>query len=439
MALAYTVAENMRNRDNNYSTPFFLSQVIGSRVVDNKDAFVGKLSDIIVNLSYTYPKVVAIVIKNEKQDTTIPISNVETATVSQKSIILKISDVELPNLITDLPENTLALRKSVLDQQIVDLNGAKVIRVNDLRMLKSGAEISVTDVDVGYRGLMRRLGVETLFEKMVFAVKPKNLSMYSNKFVSWEYVHPVMSSTQADSLKLTVPKEQFKMLNPADIADILEELDYEQRKSLINQIPDDIAAKVLSETDSETTQELIETQKDGRAADILEQMAPDKAADILGDMQEEKAQGIIDQMDREEAETVTELLEYEDNTAGGLMTTEYLSFSPNTIVVNAIQELVKASEDKDIETIYEAFIVEEGKLVGIVSLRSLMLSQGHKPLSEVMNKKPVDVTPDEKAKDVAALFSKYNLLTLPVVQETGELEGIITVDDVVEFLMRKWQ
>lgn len=429
----------MENREQNYSTPFFLSQIIGNKVFDNKDAAVGKLSDVIVNLSYTYPKVIAIIVTNEKQEHIIPVANLEPSTIYQKRIILKIAGSTFADLTKDFPENTLALKKAVLDQQIVDLNGAKVIRVNDLRMLKSGSEISVTDVDVGYRGLMRRLGVETLFEKMVFAVKPKNLSLYSNKFVSWEYVHPVLSSTQANSLKLTVPKEQFEMLNPADIADILEELDYEQRKNLINQIPDDIAAKVLSETDAETTQELMETQEEERAADILEQMAPDKAADILGDMQEEKAQDIISQMDKEEAEAVTELLEYEDNTAGGLMTTEFLSFSPTTIVVNAIQELVKASEDTDIETIYEAFIVEKGKLVGVVSLRNLMLAQGHQPLSEVMNKKPVAVTPDEKAKDVAALFSKYNLLILPVVQESGELEGIITVDDVVEFLMRKWQ
>jgi len=429
----------MENREQNYNTPFFLSQIIGNKVVDNKDAAVGKLSDIIVNLSYTYPKVIAIIVKNKEQDHIIPIANLDTATIYQNKIALKIAEEDLKGLTKDFPENTLALKKSVLDQQIVDLNGAKVIRVNDLRMLKSGNEISVTDVDVGYRGLMRRLGVETLFEKMVFAVKPKNISLYSNKFVSWEYVHPVLSSRQANSLKLTVPKEQFEMLNPADIADILEELDYEQRKSLINQIPDDIAAKVLSETDAETTQELMETQEEERAADILEQMAPDKAADILGDMQEEKAQDIISQMDKEEADAVTELLEYEDNTAGGLMTTEFLSFSPSTIVVNAIQELVKASEDTDIETIYEAFIVDNGKLVGVVSLRNLMLAQGHQPLSEVMNKKPVAVTPDEKAKDVAALFSKYNLLILPVVQESGELEGIITVDDIVEFLMRKWQ
>jgi len=429
----------MENREQNHNTPFFLSQIIGSKVFDNQEAAVGKLSDIIVNLSYTYPKVIAIIVTNEKQDHIIPVSNLESSTIYQKKISLKIAEADFAGLTKDFPENTLALKKSVLDQQIVDLNGAKVIRVNDLRMLKSGNEISVTDVDVGYRGLMRRLGVETLFEKMVFAVKPKNISLYSNKFVSWEYVHPVLSSTQADSLKLTVPKEQFEMLNPADIADILEELDYEQRKNLINQIPDDIAAKVLSETDAETTQELMETQEEERAADILEQMAPDKAADILGDMQEEKAHDIISQMDKEDADTVTELLEYEDNTAGGLMTTEFLSFSPTTIVVNAIQELVKASEDTDIETIYEAFIVDGGKLVGVVSLRNLMLAQGHQPLSDVMNKKPVAVTPDEKAKDVAALFSKYNLLILPVVQESGELEGIITVDDVVEFLMRKWQ
>ena len=429
----------MENREQNYSTPFFLSQIIGSQVFDNKDISVGKLTDLIVNLSYTYPKVIAIIVKNEKQDHIIPVANIDSATIYQKRILLKIAGADVDKLTKNFPENTLALKKSVLDQQIVDLNGAKVIRVNDLRMLKSGNEISVTDVDVGYRGLMRRLGVETLFEKMLFAVKPKNISLYSNKFVSWEYVHPVLSSTQADSLKLTVPKEQFEMLNPADIADILEELDYEQRKNLINQIPDDIAAKVLSETDAETTQELMETQKEERAADILEQMAPDKAADILGDMQEEKAQDIISQMDKEEADAVTELLEYEDNTAGGLMTTEFLSFSPATIVVNAIQELVKASYDKDIETIYEAFIVNEGKLVGVVSLRNLMLAQGHQSLSEVMNKKPIAVTPDEKAKDVAVLFSKYNLLTLPVVQQSGELEGIITVDDVVEFLMRKWQ
>lgn len=432
----------METRNNGYNAPFFFSQILGKKVLNPDRTIAGKISDFIVNVGTTYPKVIAICIKSKDEEKNIPLNQLETPSLLLRSTLLKEPFSSTQHYHIDFSDSVLALKKTVFDRQIVDLNGAKVIRVNDIRLLRSGNEISVTDVDVGYRGILRRLELENLINKIANTIKvlgPKNISIYNQMFVSWEYVHPVLPKSQHDAIKLTVPKEQFNNLNPADLADILEELDYEQRETLINQIPDHVAAKVLSETDSKTTQELLVTQKEERAADILEHMAPDKAADILGDMQEDKALGIIKQMEAEDAEAVTELLEYSDNTAGGLMTTEYLSFNPNTMVVNAIQELVKAPEE-DIETIYETFIVENNKLIGTVSLRQLLVSAGHKSLAEIMNKKPTTVTPEETAKKVAELFSKYNLLTLPVIsEENGTIEGIITVDDVVEYLTRKWQ
>ena len=432
----------METRNSGYNTPFFFSQILGKAVLDPDKTYIGEVFDLIVHAGTTYPKVIAICVKNKKEERNIPLSQIEVDSIRSDEVILKEFFETIPSDNIDLSESILALKKTVYDRQIVDLNGAKVIRVNDIRLLKSGHEISVTDVDVGYRGILRRLGVEDIvgkFADIIRFIAPKSISIYNYTFVSWEYVHPVLPKSQHDAIKLTVPKEQFKNLNPADLADIIEELDYEQRETLINQIPDDVAAKVLSETDSKTTQELLVTQNEERAADILEQMAPDKAADILGDMQEDKALGIIKQMEAEDAEAVTELLEYSDNTAGGLMTPEFISFNPNTMVVNAIQELVKAPED-DIETIYETFIVDNNKLIGTVSLRQLLVTPGHKSLSEIMNKKPTSITPGESAKKVAELFSKYNLLTLPVIaKETGEIEGIITVDDVVEYLTRNWQ
>ena len=432
----------METRINGYNAPFFFSQVLGKMALNPDRTPAGRITDLIVNVGTTYPKVIAICVKKENDEKNILLSQIEAPSLILDGIILKEFFYEIPDNQVDFSESVLTLKKAVYDRQIVDLNGAKVIRVNDIRLLKSGNEISVTDVDVGYRGILRRLGLEEFVEKIVKIIKLfglKNVSMYNQMFVSWEYVHPVLPKGQHEAIKLTVPKEQFNNLNPADLADILEELDYEQRESLINQIPDSVAAKVLSETDSKTTQELLVTQKEERAADILEHMAPDKAADILGDMQEERALGIIKQMEPEDAEAVTELLEYSDNTAGGLMTTEYISFNPNTIVVNAIQELVRAPEE-DIETIYETFVVENEKLIGTVNLRQLLISPGHKSLSDIMNKKPTTVTPDENAKKVAELFSKYNLLTLPVISEgTGNIEGVITVDDVVEYLTRNWQ
>ncbi|MEI6092849.1 MAG: CBS domain-containing protein, partial [bacterium] len=414
----------METRNNGYNAPFFFSQVLGKKVLNPDRTSAGKISDLIINVGTTYPKVIAICVKNKEEEKNISLNQIEPSSLLLKSVLLKESFPNIQHNHIDFSDNILALKKTVFDRQIVDLNGAKVIRVNDIRLLRSGNEISVTDVDVGYRGILRRLDLEKFVEKIsniIRLIGPKNISIYNQMFVSWEYVHPVLPKSQHDAIKLTVPKEQFNNLNPADLADILEELDYEQRETLINQIPDHVAAKVLSETDSKTTQELLVTQKEERAADILEHMAPDKAADILGDMQEDKALGIIKQMEAEDAEAVTELLEYSDNTAGGLMTNEYLSFNPNMMVVNAIQELIKAPEE-DIETIYETFIVENNKLVGIVNLRQLLISPGHKSLADIMNRKPKTVTPDETARKVAELFSKYNLLTLPVIaEETGTI------------------
>lgn len=429
----------MEHREPNYTASFFFSGAVGKPVIGPNRKKSGILTDIIVNTTPVYPKALAIRIKHGKKTKDIPISNIEPESLLSDQIVLRTDLKSIHSIKTELMENTLALKESVFDRQIVDFNGAKVIRVNDIRMLRTGSDINVTDVDVGYRGILRRLGLDRPLDKILHSLSPRGINIYSNKFISWEYVHPVLPQNRLDTIKLTVTKENFKKLNPSDIAAMIEELDYEQRKNLLDQIPDEVAAKVLSETDTETTQELLVVQDEERAADILEEMAPDKAADILGDMQEKKAQEIINQMETEEAETVTELLEYEDDTAGGLMTTEYLSFPPTMMAVTAVQELIKASQDKYIETVYDAFIVENSKLVGTVSLREMLISPGHRSLGEIMNKKPVIVDPEEKAKKVAELFSKYNLMTMPVVQKGGELEGIITVDDVVEFLMRKWK
>ncbi len=235
-------------------------------------------------------------------------------------------------------------------------------------------------------------------------------------------------------MTLTISRQKLPTLHPADLAQIISEVSQRERTAIFGSLDVDTAAEALHELEPRVQVDIIDDMSKERASDILERMPPDEAADVLGDMPEAKAQELINLMEKEEAEDVQELLEHEEDTAGGLMTTEYLAFPPDLTVEEAVKEL--RLEAPNVETIYYLYMLDdEERLVGVLSLKNLILATPQTRLGDIMMT-PVKTLPlDAREKDVAEFISKYNLLAAPVVDENTVMRGIVTVDDVVDFLL----
>jgi Mg2+ transporter MgtE len=316
----------------------------------------------------------------------------------------------------------------MLDKQIVDIDGAKLVRVNDLELGDVSGKLCLVAADIGLRGILRRLGVEARGEKVLSLFGYK----LQCKLIGWNYLQTVQP--RLSKLTLTISGSKVAKLHPADLAEIISEVSQKERTAIFGSLDVETAAEALHELEPRVQADILEDMTNEKASDILEQMPPDEAADVLGDLPEARAQELIQLMDKDEAEDVQELLEHEDNTAGGLMTTEFLSFTPDLTVEDAIRELRLAAPD--VETIYYLYIVdEEERPVGVLSFKNLILAKPNSMIKDIMNTPVMTVPLDADQDTVAEFISKYNLLAAPVVDENNVLKGIVTVDDVVDFLL----
>ncbi|TMD11358.1 MAG: magnesium transporter, partial [Chloroflexi bacterium] len=302
----------------------------------------------------------------------------------------------------------------VLDKQIVDLDGRRVVRVNDLQLTEVRGELLLVAADIGIRGILRRLGLEAL-GKAVAHLFGRNLPMV---LVAWNVVSPlepqaVQAAAAGDELRLRISGKRIAKLHPADIADIVEDLGAKDRKAVFESLEEEIAADTLEEMELEDQVSVIEV------------------ADILAEMPQERAQEILGLMESEERDDVQELLAFRDDTAGGLMTTEFVAVSEALTAQQSIDELRRM--EPDAESVYYVFVVDgQEHLQGVLSLRDLIVSSPDKPIREFMIRDVVTVRPEASAHEVAAVLSKYNLLAVPVVDEEHHLRGIVTVDDALD-------
>jgi Mg/Co/Ni transporter MgtE len=332
------------------------------------------------------------------------------------------------DLKTSLPDrDIILLKEEVMDKQIVDTFGAKVVRVNDLHFLRVDSRLRLVHVDVGFRGLMRRVGWEKLMDHVL-----RWLFSYilPNQFISWKYVQLLSGS---DLLRLSVSQKKLSHLHPADLADIIEDLSGRERSAIFHALDAETAAETLEEIDPKIQKALIETIPVEKASDIVEEMSPNDAADLLGDLPEERAEEILEGMEQEKAEDLRELLVHPDETAGGLMTTAYLTLPPNVTVETAISRLKAEAPNLDIMD-YIFIVDEEEILLGVVSIRDLLTAQSHQALSEIQPTRVVSVKLDEDQKEVVEAFAKYGFRALPVIDEGSHLKGVIGFRSVLDVL-----
>ncbi|MGD0218355.1 MAG: CBS domain-containing protein [Desulfobaccales bacterium] len=398
---------------------FFFSQLQGIPVYDRDRQRVGELRDLAIRWEGETPKVTAIKYAKGIQQL-IPVDQIEE--VKLTGVKLK-GTLEVERLVPMQPDE-IYMGKWLMDKQIIDTKGAKVVRVNDIKLfwLKSGERkyLLPVAVDIGLRGLARRLGIEFIFKKR------------ENHFVWWQSIQHLEEKTA--NLQLVSEKSQLDKLHPADLADILEDLDYKKRTDFIEDLDVETVAEAVAEMEADTQMEILEHLDSRQAAEILHEMPPDEAADLLGELTEEKSDELLKLMEPEEAQEVRELMGHAEGTAGALMTTEYIALPPELTVAEAFPRLRKLAAEA--ETIYYLYILgEDETLLGVVSLRDLLVAEPETRLQDLMQTRIISVVCEDTNEQVTDLIDKYALLALPVVDEGGKLEGIITVDDVLEMLI----
>lgn len=402
----------------------FVSEILKKSVLDPKGNELGRVKDLMIIKGTPLPKVFALIIEKKKRLFSLPWTDLN---IFNKKVIS--SNRYSKDLMSyEINNEDLLLFRDVLDKQIVDANGAKVVRVNDVKLEGFQDDAILVAVDVGMRGIMRRLGFERGGENLMRLFQKR----LSYNLISWNYIQPL--EPKLTTISLTVPGQMISKLHPADIADIISQVSHKEGASFFNGLDIETAAEALSELESETQIDIISELDTDKAADIIEEMPPDEAADILSDLPVDKAKELLENIDKEEAEDIQELLSHEEDTAGGLMTNEYIAYFPETPVRQAIDKFKK--DANEVETVYYIYVVETNeKLAGVVSLRELLLAGLDTKLSDIMVTKPKSVSPDTDEAEVAEIISKYNLVALPVTDTEDHLLGIVTIDDIIDRIL----
>ena len=401
----------------------FFSELIRRPVYDPKGEVIGRVRDIIVVKGDPLPKVSSLIIEKHNKLSIIEWKDVN---LFNKIIISTYLQAEMIEPYHPDEKDLLAAR-DIIDKQIVDVNGVKVVRVNDIMLEGYDSDAVLIAVDVGKRRLLRRAVIGRVSGKLLNIIT----SRVPVQLISWNYIQSL--KPELDSIALTVPVQMVSDLHPADIAELISRVSKDEGTHLLKDLDLETAAETLSELEPEKQAEIISAIDTAKAADLLEEMPPDDAADVLADLPAEKAKEILEHIEKEEAEDIQELLVHKEDTAGGVMTNEFIAYLPDITINEAIERFKK--DAAEIETVYYIYIVDEHeRLLGVASLRDILLGEPSYKLSDIMEKKLLTVTPDVDVSIVSEMLSKYNLVALPIVDKDGYLLGIVTVDDVLDIV-----
>ncbi len=414
---------------------FYLSRLIGTKCVGLDGKTIGILKDLIIENQTPIhpdnepirPKVIAFQIKHKKQ---IRYLNSQFIQIQKKNDNYKIICEKIEHPAVDVIHHSLFLVDNVLDKQIVDINGRKLVRVNDIRLVSIPSGIYAVAVDVGVEGLLRRLGVA---KKITTLLKPFKVSIPS-KFFLWDDIAAVDYGHSGIKLSKTVAK--LETLHPSDVADIIEDFGKYEGSRVFEALNDEHAADVLEELEPHAQVQIIESLSVEKAADVLEKMPADEVADLLEELGEEKAEELLMEMDKESSEEVRELLEYPGHSVGSIMSTDYLSFKENTKVNDVL--IFLREQKPEANTIYALFVIDQtDKFLSSVTLRDIVVAHPDSTMKDIMKKNPVTVFDDDNIDELGEIVSKYNLLAVPVINKQKQLEGMVVIDDIVEDLLNK--
>lgn len=408
---------------------FYFTELLGLPVYDLKNRLIGKIKDAAI-VPLIHPARIDRYLVGAG-GSWLSIRYDQIASVSLDGIHL--SNEKLYPYHSD--EYMLRLMRDLLDQQIIDVNGRKVVRVTDVSLELTHDDrdtLMMLEVDIGIRSILRRLlqGLvpRRWIRKLQRPIQPNS--------IRWEFCN-IVEADPLRRLRLNISNEKLEKLHPADLADIVEELGPAEREAIFGTIDSEVAADALSEIEDPGMQaSILEALEPEVAADIVEEMSPDEAADALSELKEETTAEILDEMEQEPLSDVQELLEYDEGTAGGMMNTEAIVMPEDTTLADA---MVKLREHEHLlENTHVLFLADEGgHITASVPLARLFLADGASYLRDLATESLIATKPDETQEKVTELFDKYNLLALPVLEENGSLAGVITADDVISVLRQR--
>ena len=403
-----------------------LSEMLGAPVRDASGAVRGRVREIAVAPQEHPTRIAYLIVRTPDGERTVPPNSLKSAGATVRAT----TDPATWERYTP-SESMLLLKRDLLDQQIIDVHGRKVVRVNDVELestpVNSHLLLNVVAVDVGARGAIRRLSKGVVPSFTLRAL----LDKIPPRVIPWQYVD-LLETDPSRRVKLKIAYEGLSKLHPADIADIIEELPAAEREAVFETIDEDVAAEALEELDPKVQVSLVESLDSERVADIVNEMDPDAAADLLEKLPEDRSGEILKEMEPEERIEVVQLLEFGKNTAAGRMTTEFVSVPDNGTVTDAIEALKQFEGSREaVATIYLFNVAY--KITGAVPLVKIAVSPPSTPLAQ-LRENAATCLPDTPDDEVAGLFDKYNLVTLAVVDEHERLAGIITADDVITML-----
>lgn len=402
---------------------FYLSRILGNRVYSTDGKILGRLIDVEIIEDIRNPRVMSFKLKDSHGEKFIDSQYINIHEEKGQYVLNCTKESIINN------KNTFSLVKYILDKQIIDINGRKVVRVNDIKLAELNDGIYALAVDIGMDGLFRRLGIAKPLKKIL-----KNFHQeVSNKLILWDNVATILPDNE--NIVLSKSHEKLSTLHPSDLADILEEFDSKTAAEIFLKLDNWRAADVLEEMETDKQVDMLKTIDVGKAADILEEMPPDEVADILDDLTEEDAEELLNNMEHGASNEVRELMEYDDNEVGSLMSTDFISFRNNSTVEQVIEYLRDTKPEE--ENIYYLYITDEtDKLCGVVSLRNLIISKPDIQINSVMNINMTYVLDTDKISELIKTVSKYNLLAVPVVNKEQILIGMVVLNDVIYELIK---
>jgi CBS domain-containing protein len=397
-----------------------------------KGEYLGRLEDLCVDPSQNALRVAAYLVKTPRR-TIVCVTHEQMQSLSVRAGQTSVAREDVRCYAPD--EGLLKVKKDILDQQIIDVNNRKVVRVNDvdfdIQPTDHHAELRIVAVNVGMAAALRRLLQGILAKHTIRRLT----SLLSTKTIPWEFVNLIEADPQR-RIKLRLSYDRVAELHPADIADILEGLSRDEQKAVIEGLDEETAAQALSEIPTRMQADLLESISTEKAADIVEEMSPDEAADVLQELPPETSAEVLADMGKEEANEVRELLGFEENTAGALMTTEYVAVNDTSTVAGAVAVL--RAFGGPLEAVHMIHLVgDQDLLTGVVPVGRILFSDSGVALKELAMDTLISVPAHEAATSVVDLFHKYNLVSLPVVDDGGHLIGVVAADDVLEFVINK--
>jgi len=400
----------------------FLSEILGRTITDLDGNFVGKLDDLIAReqVEFPHPVVNAVVLVRRGEKLSIPYSMVMSLFAPAIPLKCHIEDIQP----YELNVEDVFLSRDVLDKQIIDTDGARVVRVNDLELVRVNETLYVSNVDVGVMGILRRVGLEHATQALVTGLKlhiPEN-------YISWDNVELLRHD---QFMRLRVPAESLADLHPADLAEILSDLNKLESGQFLESMNVEQVADALEQVETEFQASLLEDMDDERAADVLEEMEPDEAADLLAELPVERSRRLVSLMEKEEADDVRHLLTFPEDSAGGIMTTDYAVVPPDITAEQAIKLLRETASD--IDTLLYVYVTDaENHLIGVFSLTDLIFAEPNSFVRDFMDDRVKKVLALDDQDEVAQVITKYDLLAVPVVDQYDVIQGIVTADDALD-------